>query len=69
MSPERHQLIEETVKASPPAAIAGLTVFGISLPDWAALLACIYTAWLIGEKVYHAIQKRRLQKRRTSDLE
>jgi hypothetical protein len=69
MTPERHHMIEEAVKASPPAAVAGMTIFGVSLPDWAALLACIYTAWLIGEKVYHAIQKRRLQKRRTSDLE
>lgn len=67
MTPARHQLIEETVKATPPAAVAGLTVFGISLPDWAALLACVYTAWLIGEKIYHAIQKRRLQKRRAND--
>jgi len=67
MTPERQQLLEETVKASPPAAVAGLTVFGISLPDWAALLACIYTAWLIGEKIYHAFQRRRQQKRRAND--
>lgn len=67
MTPERHQLIEETVKASPPVAIAGATVFGMSLPDWAALLACIYTGWLISEKVYHAWQRRRQLKRRTTD--
>lgn len=67
MTPERHHMIEEAVKASPPAAVAGMTIFGVSLPDWAALLACIYTAWLIGEKLYLAINRRRELKRRRSD--
>jgi hypothetical protein len=67
MTPERHHMIEEAVKASPPAAVAGMTIFGVSLPDWAALLACIYTAWLLGEKALHYWNRRQEKKRRRSD--
>jgi hypothetical protein len=67
MTPERHHMIEEAVKASPPAAVAGMTIFGVSLPDWAALLACIYTTWLIGEKIYHYMNRKRQFKRRGGD--
>jgi hypothetical protein len=34
-------------KATPPVAYLGATFAGLSLPDWAALLAIIYTAGLL----------------------
>jgi preprotein translocase subunit SecF len=67
MTPQQQQSVEEALKASPPAAIAGLTAFGLSLPDWAALLACIYTAWLIAEKIYLMFSRRRSKRRRKED--
>lgn len=67
MTPERQQLLEETVKASPPAAIAGMSVFGISLPDWAAIASIIYIAVLLGEKWWVWHNKRKQLKRRGSD--
>lgn len=60
-------------KASPTVAYLGATFAGLSLPDWAALLAIIYTAgllmqmsWRFGvflEKKWHA----RAAKRRIPD--
>lgn len=34
-------------KATPPVAYLGATFAGLSLPDWAALLAIIYTLGLL----------------------
>lgn len=37
----------EALKATPPVAYLGATFGGLSLPDWAALLAIIYTLGLL----------------------
>lgn len=39
-------------KASPPLAYLGATFAGLSLPDWAALLAIVYTLGLLAQMAY-----------------
>lgn len=31
------------LKAAPPAGVGGLTILGVSLPDWILILTLIYT--------------------------
>jgi hypothetical protein len=63
----RQQTVEEAAKASLPVVVTGMTIFGISLPDWAALFAVIYTGWLIIEKICRLIQRRLNKSRRHDD--
>lgn len=39
----------EVIAATPPVAAVGLKLFGISLPDWAAIVAIVYTLLMIAE--------------------
>jgi hypothetical protein len=64
----KHQTTaEELAKASLPVAVTGMTIFGMSLPDWAALFAVIYTGWLIIEKICRLIRQRLNKSRRHDD--
>ncbi len=46
MTPEQ---VRDAALASPPATVIGLKIFGVSLPDWAAIVAIIYTLLMIAE--------------------
>jgi hypothetical protein len=71
---EHQQKVEigtEALKATPPVAYLGATFGGLSLPDWAALLAIVYTLLLIlqmGVKGLHCWQKYRQGRRRAQQL-
>ena len=39
-------------KAAPSVAYLGATIWGLSIPDWAALLACVYTLGLLVQMAY-----------------
>jgi disulfide bond formation protein DsbB len=38
---------KEIILSSPPVAVAGASVLGFSLPEWAALVTIIYTLLLV----------------------
>lgn len=38
----------ETLKATPPITVGGLTLFGVGLSDWVLLLTAVYTILQIG---------------------
>lgn len=44
---EQHDIMAEGLKATPAVGYLGATVAGLSLPDWAAILAIIYTGALL----------------------
>jgi hypothetical protein len=47
----------EGAKAATAAGIVGVTVAGITLQDWAALTALLYTLWLLAEKATTTYRK------------
>jgi hypothetical protein len=53
MKAESYEVIG--LKAAPAVGYLGATVAGLSLPDWAALLACVYTMGLIGQMTYRFV--------------
>lgn len=55
------------VKASPPVTVLGVTVGGITLPDWAAIAALIYTILLTGDWCWKKWAKRQSKTRRYED--
>ena len=40
-------MIKEVALSSPPVAVAGASVLGYSLPEWAALVTIVYTLLLV----------------------
>ena len=46
----------EVIKATPPSAVVGLTLFGVSLPDVVLILTAVYTStqlyFLLRDKWY-----------------
>jgi hypothetical protein len=44
------------LKAAPAVGYIGATLGGMSIPDWAATLACIYTLGLLAQMAYRFIQ-------------
>jgi hypothetical protein len=50
------------IKAAPAVGYLGATVAGLSLPDWAALLACVYTLGLIAQMTYRFVQWLRVRR-------
>jgi hypothetical protein len=49
-----HEMVNEAVKASPPVAVIGLALGGITLQDWVFILTLIYLVlqitWLVWSK-------------------
>jgi hypothetical protein len=37
----------EIAISAPPVAVVGVTVFGYTLPEWAAIITIIYTSFLL----------------------
>jgi len=58
---------QEIALAAPPISLVGLTIAGISLPDWAAILASVYTILLIGDWVWKKWNRARNKTRRADD--
>jgi len=57
MKSEMTDLTVEAIKASPPLAVMGATIFfGISPQDWAYIMTAIWfavqTAWFVGRKIW-----------------
>lgn len=48
---------QEVVLGAPPVAVAGASVLGYSLPEWAAIVTIIYTSLLILGLVVKAVRK------------
>jgi hypothetical protein len=50
------ELAVEAVRISPPVAVTGLSLYGVSLQDWVLVVTLIYTAlsliFLIRDMVY-----------------
>jgi hypothetical protein len=46
----------EAVKAAPPVGYIAGVVAGFNWGQAASMLACAYTAWLLGEKIYRAVK-------------
>jgi disulfide bond formation protein DsbB len=40
-------MIKEAAISSPPVAVAGASVLGYTLPEWASIVAIVYTLLLI----------------------
>jgi disulfide bond formation protein DsbB len=58
----KDQAADLAVKASVPAGVSGLTVLGVSLPDWVLLLTALYTVlalWALIRDKYIARWKER----------
>ena len=47
MTPHAKSNAVDAIAATPPVAYLGATVAGLSLPDWAALMAILYTSGLL----------------------
>lgn len=54
MTKVRADAVVEAVKAAPPAGYLAGVVAGWDWGTVASILACAYTAWLLGEKVWKA---------------
>jgi hypothetical protein len=54
----------EGANAAAAASIVGLTVAGITLQDWAAIAALLYTLWLLVEKAIAAYKRWRGKRER-----
>ncbi len=48
----------ENFLSAPPIAIAGASLFGLSLPEWAAVITIIYTLILIFFRLRSEFKKR-----------
>lgn len=46
------KLKTDTLLASPPVAVAAVTLAGLTLQDWVYALTITYTLFLIGEKLW-----------------
>lgn len=55
----RHDAAIEAVKAAPPLGVAGLTIFGVSVADWAMLLTILYTLFLLIDKLPIVLERLR----------
>jgi len=56
-------LTVESIRLGPPAAVAGLSLWGVSLQDWVLVVTLIYTGLsailLIRDKVYRPWKEKR----------
>lgn len=46
-----HDPLFEVMKATPPIGVAGLTLSGITLQDWALILTIIYLLFILLDKL------------------
>ena len=53
---EKKEIMSESFKALPPAAISTLTLFGIGLQDWVYVLTIVYLIVQIGWSVLKFIR-------------
>lgn len=44
---EPKMVIKEIALSAPPVTVVGVTFFGYSLPEWAAIVTIIYTTFLL----------------------
>lgn len=54
---KNHDAAVEAIKAAPPVGVAGLTVFGVAISDWAVVLTILYTAFLLIDKLPTVIER------------
>lgn len=52
MNFQTESITDVAMKASLPAGVAGMNLFGISLPDWVQILTAIYVFLLGVDKLY-----------------
>lgn len=43
-----HQVVDMSIKAAPPIAVTGLSIYGVALPDVVAVLTIVYLVIHIG---------------------
>lgn len=63
MSTGHHDLVVESAKAAPPAAVVGLSLFGVQLSDVLILLTIIYT----GCQLYFLLRDKWWRQRKRGD--
>lgn len=54
---KNHDAAVEAIKAAPPVGVAGLTVFGVAISDWAVVLTILYTSFLLIDKLPTVIDR------------
>ena len=59
MTNQINDFVAEAAKATPPTAVAGLTLSGVALADWVLLLTAIYTAI----QIYFLVRDRWLKRK------
>lgn len=47
----------EAVNGTAAASLVAATIWGMTLQEWAAALACVYTMILLGEKGWRFVQQ------------
>jgi hypothetical protein len=47
-----HDVMKSAAEASPPVAYASLHMFGVSMPDWVAILTLVYVLLQIGHLMW-----------------
>jgi disulfide bond formation protein DsbB len=52
----------ETVKISPAAAVAGLSLLGVTLEQWVSIVTILYILILVAHKVYTWNDHRRIKR-------
>lgn len=66
MSQHQHEILVESAKLSPPVAVTGLSLWGISLQDWVLVATLIYTLaslfFLFRDKVWKPWKERHARK-------
>lgn len=47
----------DAVNGTAAVSIVAATIWGLTLQEWAAVLACVYTLILLGEKGWRFVQR------------
>lgn len=59
--------VADVVKAGPPVAVSVVSLFGMTLSDWAYILTILYTACMIADWVYKKVRAFRAARDDPSD--
>ena len=51
------ETVNEALRAAPPVGVGGLTLWGMNLNEWVLILTCIYTLFLIIDKLFSIWEK------------
>lgn len=64
---DTHDVMKSAAEASPPVAYAALHIFGVSMPDWVAILTLVYVLLQIGHLIWRWWRSSHYTKNHTGD--